>query len=346
MSLINRMLRDLSTRQPATGDVMSGIQPPGAEAAPRGGLVGRLAALAALVVVFTAGLGFVFGPRPAKIPQPRPMPPEAIAAAAQAPQAEPAPAMAPPAAEPEPASPPPSSAAAEAPAPVPAAVAPPPAEARPAIKAAAPKARAPRPVKQPAATGRTGPQAYRDARRALDRGDEQAADAALQEALAKDPALHAAREELGNLRIRQGRLDDAESVARAGLAIDPSYIGYRRLAARLELARDRPAVAAELLEREPPPLERDIEYHALLVSAWQRLGRHEQAARGYEALARAEPYQAMWWAGYGLSRDALGDAPGALAAYARARQLGGLDPRVLEHIDRRTRSLQQAGTRS
>ncbi|MGH8442348.1 MAG: tetratricopeptide repeat protein [Nevskiaceae bacterium] len=346
MSLINRMLRDLSTRQPASGDVMSGIQLPGATPPPRSGLLARLGLLAALVVVFTAGLWWVFGPRPMKVPQPRAMPPEAIAAVQPAPQTEPAPVIArAPTDEPAPAPAPApvASAALEEPPPAPAAA---PAEPQ-AKRATRPKPKTTRvakvPVAVPARPAGTAQQAYADARRALDRGDGQAAEAALLDALAQDPKLHAAREELGNLRVRQGRFDDAESVARAGLEIDPSYIGYRRLAARLELARDRPAAATELLEREPPPLERDIEYHALLVSAWQRLGRHEQAARGYEALARAEPYQAAWWAGFGLSRDALGDGSGALAAYARARQLGGLDPRVLEHINQRTRALQQAG---
>jgi hypothetical protein len=44
-----------------------------------------------------------------------------------------------------------------------------------------------------------------------------------------------------------------------------------------------------------------------------------------------------------MSRDALGDIQGALSGYARARQIGGLDPRVLEHINRRAAALQAAG---
>ena len=344
MSLINRMLRDLSTRQPAAGKVMDGIQLPGAAPAPRGGMLGKLAALAVLVVAFTAGLWFMFGPKPVKIPQPRQPPAGAVVAEAP-PPAEPAPIQA------------------SAPATEPAlqidtqlsntGSAPAPTESTPATAPAAPEKpvakRKPRaqvaasdaPTKTP--SPRKAADAYAQARRAMERGDLQSAETALQDALALDPQLHSAREDLGNLRVRLGRLDAAEADARAGLALDPTRAGYRRLLARIELTRGQPAAAVAVLEPDPPAVERDPEYHALLASAYQRVNRHEDAARSYQALARAEPYQAAWWAGYGLSRDALGDGAGALAAYARARQLGNLDPRVLEHINQRTLALQAAG---
>ncbi len=341
MSLINRMLRDLSSRQPASGNVMGGIQLPGATPPPRGGMLGKIGALLVLVVVFTAGLWFVFGPKPIKVPQPR-QPPADATVVAEPGLEQPAPASetadaaqlkmdtqlsangAAPATQE--AAPPPAQPAAEPPKP----------RRKPAAAAAAeaqPKASATNPAK--------AANVYADARRALQRGDERAAEALLLDALALDPRLHGAREDLGNLRVRQGRLDEAGATARAGLELEPSHVGYRRLAARIELVRGQPAAAVALLEHDAPDVERDPEYHALLASALQRIGRHEEAARGYQALARQEPYQAAWWAGYGLSRDALGDAAGALAAYARARQLGDLDPRVLEHINQRTRALQQ-----
>lgn len=338
MSLINRMLRDLSSRQPGPGNVMNGIQLP-QEGARRGGLLGRLAMLAVLVAAFTGLLWLVFGPKPVKIPQPRGLPAGAtVATDAAPPAADAAPrlqmdtqlAQSP--ATPEPTPPP-------AATPAPAAAAPP-----AAIPARKPRAAIKTtPAAAPPAPAQSGEELYARARRALERGDDDAAETALVEALAARPDLHYAREDLGNLRVRQGRLDAAEAALRDGLEREPSFVGYRRLAARVELARDRPAAAVEVLLRDPPPIERDVDYHALLASAYQRLGRHEEASRGYRELARVQPDEANWWAGYGLSRDALDDTAAALAAYARARQLGGLDPRVLEHINRRTAALQAAG---
>lgn len=339
MSLINRMLRDLSSRQPESGDVMSGIQLPGAAPVPRANPLGKIGALLVLVAAFTAGVWFVFGPKPVKIPQPRQPPPDAaVVAEPPVAPAEPAPVQASaPAAEPTQLQIDPQLSS-KAPAPEPAAE-----PTQPANPVAKPKSR-PRPAATDAPTkvvsARKAAEVYEQARRALQRGDDRSAEGGLREALELDPKLHGAREDLGSLHVRQGRLDEAEAEARAGLALDPARPGYRRLMARIELTRGQPAAAVELLERDPPPVDRDPEYHALLASAYQRVNRHEDAARSYQALARQEPYQAAWWAGYGLSRDALGDGPGALAAYARARQLGNLDPRVLEHIDRRTLALQ------
>jgi hypothetical protein len=96
MSLINRMLRDLSARQPGPGPggVMTGIQLP-QEQRPRGGVLGRLGMLALLVVAFTGLLWIVFGPRTVKIPQPRGLPAgAAVASEASVPEAA-APAAAP-----------------------------------------------------------------------------------------------------------------------------------------------------------------------------------------------------------------------------------------------------------
>jgi Flp pilus assembly protein TadD len=340
MSLINRMLRDLSARQPgpAPGSVMTGIQLP-QEQAPRGGMLGRLGMLAVLVVAFTGLFWFVFGPKPAKIPQPRGLPADA-AVASGAPAAAPADATTAPAPtlqmDTQLAQAPPASTPAAAPAPQAAPPAP-----RPSIPARAPRA----PVKsaaapKPAAPSPSGEELYATGRRALERGDDVAAETALVGALAAKPDLHYAREDLGNLYVRQGRFDDAERTLSAGLASDPAFVGYRRLAARVELARDRPAAAVEVLLRGVPPVERDVDYHALLASGYQRIGRHEDASREYRDLARVQPDEANWYAGYGLSRDALDDVAGALAAYTRARQLGGLDPRVLEHINQRTAALQ------
>lgn len=346
MSLINRMLRDLSSRQPAPGDVMTGIQLPNERRA-RGGVLQRLALLVVLVVAFTAGLWFVFGPKPVRIPQPRGMPAGATAATA----APAAPATAPPAAAASAASPAESESPqlqmatqledvpAKAPARKPRATRAPAAE-RPR-ETAREAAAAPASGGAAAGTGTaSADELYAQARRALDNGDDAAAEPLLGQALALDPKLHAAREDLANLRIRQNRLDDAEAAIRGGLDLDPSRPGYRKLVARVELARNRPAEAVAVLEREPPALARDVEYYGLLASAYQRVGRHDAATRLYRELMRAEPHEANWWAGYAMSRDAVGDVAGALVAYSQARQLGGLAPNVVEHIDRRTAALQ------
>jgi MSHA biogenesis protein MshN len=340
MSLINRMLRDLSSRQPAAGDVMTGIQLP-SEGRARGGVLQRLGLLVVLVVVFTAGLWFVFGPKPIKAPQPLGMPggattARAPAAPVEAPPPTPPPATVAPTAEPSASA----AAAANAQLQMVTKLEEVPAKA-PARKPKAAPARESAPAG--AATGggtASAEELYAQARRALERGDDAAAEPLLSQALGANPKLHVAREALATLRIRQGRLDEAESTVRVGLDLDPSRPGYRKLVARLELARGRPGDAVAVLEREAPTLEQDVEYYGLLASAYQRIGRHDASARLYRDLMRVQPQEANWWAGYAMSRDAAGDVAGALVAYSQARQLGGLAPNVLEHINRRAAALQ------
>lgn len=331
MSLINRMLRDLSSRERRPGDVLSGIElprPGGARRGPRGG---RLALLGVLIAFFS-GVIWLLLPKPKA-----PVPPEATAAAPAAP-----------AASMVESAPPPSGGlrldttlSSVPPTPTPTPRKPRRASGDAAVGGGAPAAPAPavaRPRDAKAAAAH-----YDDGRKALARGDETSAAEAFAAGLALDPAHRGAREELGMLRLRQGRLQEADTLAREGLGAEPGWIGYRRLAARLELARNNAAAAVALLERDAPAVARDPEYHGLLASAYQRLNRHEEAARAYQALSQLQPGVSQWWAGYGLSRDALGDASGALAAFTQARALGGLDARVLEHINRRSAALTAGG---
>jgi DNA-binding NarL/FixJ family response regulator len=122
--------------------------------------------------------------------------------------------------------------------------------------------------------------------------------AAIRMAEAASPASHAeALARLADLRLRQGRLEEAE-------ALLPERGGGRaaaRTAARLRLARGEPSVAAGLLERA---LEDDGQpgIHG---------ERHLRAAAALETLVAA--------------RLALGDLDAATAAAARLAELGGAD---------------------
>lgn len=370
MSLINRMLRDLSTRQPESGNVMKGIQIGGYEPqSPR-----RLVPLLALV----AGLGVAIwyfipkAPPPAATPPqiaaipavaPAPAPPAKLqidqtlspaAAAAPAPEAAseapaakpeapapaeprvaartPARAAAKPAPKPAPAK---AAAESEATAPTPAAPAPEPAKPRVAEASAAPRATSARDQREAEAH-------FAEANAALKRGEPASAERELRAALDLDPTLHAARDELLATLIDQGRLDEAQGVLNEGLAQEPQRVAFRRLGARIDLARGQPDLARQRLETSPPAVTADPEYHGLLAAAYQRLERHQDAAREYQALVQAQPAEGHWWAGLGISRDVLGDTTGALGAYSQARQLGHLDPRLLDYVTRRIAALQPA----
>ena len=153
--------------------------------------------------------------------------------------------------------------------------------------------------------------------RAIERGDLDTAEQRLGEARALNP------------RLNQERFED-----------DPVWVGYRRLAARLALARNRPAEAiAQLESAELPSARDDPEYNGLLASAYQRMNRHADASRLYRALATSQPEQGHWWAGYAISREALGDLSEARRAYAQALRDQRLDPGVSRYVRGRLEAL-------
>lgn len=183
---------------------------------------------------------------------------------------------------------------------------------------------------------------YEAATAALQQGQWIEAERHLRDALRVDPARHDAREALGGLLINQRRLDDAQAVLEAGRALGPQRPVYRKLLGHLALERGQPDVALALLQEAPPAIAADPVYHELLAAACQQLGRHSEASMTYRLLLQLRPNQAAWWVGYGISREALNQPAQALEAYHRARRLGGLDPRLLDHASRRIAELTPA----
>lgn len=335
MSLINQMLRDLSSRGPDSGEVFAAVRvmrrPPRRRADWR--LVAALAGAAALASLWpllressnrgTAGVSMAASePLPARVVQrfvrfqlDTQLAPFVARVAAPPPSVAPAPERAP--------------------------------ELRleASLQRAAPAAAEPaaEAAPTPARNERAAEAQLAEAVRALSAGEPSTAEAALREALALDPRLHGAREQLTGLLVGQQRLVEAQDTIEQGLALEPARLAFRRLAARIDLIRGAPAAAVQRLEPAAPAVHADPEYHGLLAAAYQRVDRHAEASFLYQRLTQLHPGEAHWWAGYGLSRDALGDAAGALAAYGRARQLGALEPAVRAHLEQRYAALQGGG---
>ncbi len=137
----------------------------------------------------------------------------------------------------------------------------------------------------------------------------------LQLALAQDPALAAARLELGLAWLEQGRADIAEPWLAAYLAARPADGFGQRAMARAKAALGQPLVAAEALDRAianlDPPAPGDFLRRAELLA---EAGRSERALSGLQEgldrlgtlatlveaaiaieMARAAPERALAW---------------------------------------------------
>src|SRR5690606_25018091 len=90
--------------------------------------------------------------------------------------------------------------------------------------------------------------------------------------------------------------------------------------ARILLQDGEAESALGILGRAAPPLESDPDYYALMAAALQQQGRHAQSAEIYNRLLRMDAAKGAWWAGFGVSLDALGRAREAVAAFRRAQR--------------------------
>ncbi|MCD9088560.1 tetratricopeptide repeat protein [Stenotrophomonas sp. SY1] len=111
-----------------------------------------------------------------------------------------------------------------------------------------------------------------------------------------NPANQALRGLLVQLALRQGHTDRAAEVMREVLATAGGDTpGMRRMAGELELASGQPLQALEHLRPLLQQLPGDRDTLQLLLMAWQRLGREEEARTELEAAVQEHPQQHDLW---------------------------------------------------
>ena len=186
-------------------------------------------------------------------------------------------------------------------------------------------------------------QAYRRALRLAEDGEYERSAEALGELLEDNPDHHRAREARASLLIQRGRVDEAAGELETGMILAPTHPGFAKLRARILSQRGTSAEALELLRRAPPPLREDPEYHALIAALYQRMGEHGLAADLYRQVLGAEPQNAAWWMGFGISLEGEDAAGSALLAYRAASTLAGLGPESRRYVQSRIAALSAAG---
>ena len=115
-----------------------------------------------------------------------------------------------------------------------------------------------------------------------------------------------------------GEIDIALASLREGLSLDPTSVNYAKLLAHGLLAKGDVAAAVDVLTANPPTVEHDVGFHALLAALYQRLGRHADSVRSYQAILSQAPATGQWWTGLGISLAAQGEYRAAEAAFRRA----------------------------
>jgi MSHA biogenesis protein MshN len=177
--------------------------------------------------------------------------------------------------------------------------------------------------------------AFRDGIAASRAGDIAGAIDHFYEALSRDPHHLEARRALVALLVEQGDAASAKRLALEGLEAHPADPVLLKSYARLLLEGGDAESAAAILMRSPPALEADPDYYALAAAALQQQGRHPQAAELYARLVRLDGSRGEWWAGLGISLDALGRGAEALKAFRRAQSDAGVPVALRRYVAER-----------
>lgn len=374
MSLINKVLRDLDSRQPSSNAPSSSAQVRVVQAK-TGGHEWFWRIVSLLVLIALGWVGWV-----AYQIQPRPiateLAQEAAERAAKRPPAQVAKALVPavasavqkPVAE-QPATPippPPPAPVAQKPAPQPTpAAAKPPAPpdmlrfaysietpiGAPAAKAEASKPKteaAKKPAVQRSRVERRdvaltpAERAESEFRRGVDllkRGRANEAEAAFSAALRADASNRGARQALVALKLERGELDEAGRLLQEALAADPAQPDFAVALARIQVERNKPLAALTVLDGAAAGAGNHAEYHFMRGAVLQRLGRHAEAADAYRAALRVQATLPQAWMGLGISLEALEQRKAAADAFRNGLAAGPVSSELRTFAEQRIQAL-------
>ena len=180
---------------------------------------------------------------------------------------------------------------------------------------------------------------YQHALRLTSENREPDAIVLLKALLIEFPEHTQAREYLADLYIEKNDYSDAEKVLHEGLKIVPENAGFIKLSARILVDEGQLHEALTLLEKKPPGLTEDTEYHALMAALYQRTNQNTLAANIYKQLLILEPNNAKWWVGLGVALQTRGDHVQAQEAFANADNIGGLSPELKAYLETQLNTL-------
>ncbi len=183
-------------------------------------------------------------------------------------------------------------------------------------------------------------QAYRAGLEQSRSGQIAEAEASFIQALLINPEFLDARLQLVSLLQQQRKFVKAEEFLQQGLSLTPESPVLRKTYARQLLQEQRGRKAVDLLRSSPVPMmAHDLEYHALLAAALQRVGEYAPASAVYAQLIKLRPQEALWWLGMAVSLEQSGHREESRDAYQKALSLPGLRPDLQSYIQGRLQAL-------
>ncbi len=188
-----------------------------------------------------------------------------------------------------------------------------------------------------------GQKAQRDYQKVLayvNNGNKKAAISLLESIVQSQPRYIPAREMLVTLLIQQHSYADAEQYVAEGRNIDPNYLPFVKLQARVLVEQGDNKQALSVLEQMSPPIKKEPEYYAYMAALYQRTGDNVASAQLYKQLLRLNPTNGVWWLGLGIALEGAGKRNAAIAAYERANNTPNLSPQLKGYVSQKINGLE------
>jgi MSHA biogenesis protein MshN len=180
---------------------------------------------------------------------------------------------------------------------------------------------------------------YREAAQLRAQGNPAEAERRLKALLASNPKQVKARELLVSIQLDSGRWVEAQDTLEQGVTQMPAYLAFRFQLARLYLEHGADEQALTLLEGARREGRTDPELYAFLAALYQRAGRHADAVKNYQDALALQPVEGKWWLGLGISLEGTKNVPAARDAYRRALESGRLTANLSRYAEDRLRAL-------
>lgn len=178
---------------------------------------------------------------------------------------------------------------------------------------------------------------YRQAVDAAQAGQRLASIALAHEVLAQNPRHEPARQLAAHLEFEAGSPERAVTLLRDGLAQPGAGPALALALARVLAAEGLPDEALAVLDAHQVT---GPEAAGLRGGVLARRGDYAAALPAYEAAARAQPMNGMWWLGLGVALDALGEPARARQAFAKAQAVGLPRDDLASYAEQRLRALE------
>lgn len=185
---------------------------------------------------------------------------------------------------------------------------------------------------------------YREALDLVHSGERELAIERLIDLLEEAPLHVDARLALIELLRDDGRIAESLALLAEGASLHPGDPQFQLPYARILVDQGDLSSALEVLERDPPPVARDPDYHAFLAAVYQRLERHQDAIAAYRGILQQQPGNGVWWMGLGISLMAADEYSEALDAFNRALADSSLSTGLRRYVAQRIEAIRRIQT--